>query len=205
MGVWEMSCAPRPAAVGRGDPGQPQHRERQQDDQHDDPHDRADLDQVCLGPPDERPQGLEAVPELARVPDRVKRPVERLEDLVVDDLEGDHERERHPDGHCQDAPASGGQGDGERDQHEALEREPQERVEREVLRLVRSDEDGPHDRYREDREHGGDHRSYASGHAPGLRLLGWGAGRGIRGGRDLGLARDAVSPQPEHVAAEGLE
>ncbi len=55
----------RPAAVVGRDPGQPQHRQRQQDGQYDGADNRADLDQLRLRTTDQGAQRLDPVPELS--------------------------------------------------------------------------------------------------------------------------------------------
>ncbi len=77
----------RPAAVAGGNPGQPQHHQRQQDGQYDRAEDRPELDQLRLRTTDQRAQRLDPVPELTRVSKRVVRPVVEREHLVVDDLQ----------------------------------------------------------------------------------------------------------------------
>ena len=77
-----------------------------------------------------------------------------------------------PAAHGQDASRGAGQDGGQRDQDEPLERDPQERAQREILRLVGSDEGGPHEQRGEDREHDGD-----ASHARAADPAGGGTGR----------------------------
>ena len=152
----------RPAAVVGRNPGQPQHRQRQQDGQYDGADNRADLDQLRLRTTDQGAQRLDPVPELTRVSKRVVRPVVEREHLVVDDLQDDHQREGQSGDHGHDASRGAGQDEGQRDQDEKLEREPHEPGQRQILRLVGSDQGGPHEQSGEDREHDGDDLARAS-------------------------------------------
>ena len=116
------------------------------------PSHRADLDQLRLGTTDQGAQRLDPVPELTRVSKRVVRPVVEREHLVIDDLQDDHHREDQSAGHSQDASRRAGQDDGQCDEDEQLERDPQETVQREIFRLVGSDEGDPYEQGAEDRE-----------------------------------------------------
>ena len=107
-----------------------------------------DDDQVRLRPPEQLAQGRDADPDRARVADGIERPVEGREESVVEDLQDDHQRERQSGDHGQDPSGDVGQDEGQRDQDEPLERDPQERARREILRLVGSDEDDPHEQRR---------------------------------------------------------
>ncbi len=169
------------------------------------PTTRPDLDQVRLGPADQRAQRLETISQLARVPDRIERPVEGREDAVVDDLQDDHQGEDQPDDHGQDASTGGGQEEGQCDQDKPLERDPEESAHREVFRLVGSDEDGPHHQRREDRQGHCNALSHAPspGVGPGGRVDRGPDGRALTRPQ-LWLRGVPVAPQPPNVVAKGL-
>ena len=111
-------------------------------------------------------QRLDADPHVARVVDRLERPVERREEPDVEDLhEHEHAQQRSHD-HGQHAARRGGQHGGHGDDDEQLEREPRERAEGEVGRLVRRDERGPHEQQGEDGDRYGGRADVALAAAP---------------------------------------
>src|SRR5205807_6252037 len=89
---------------------------------------------------------------VARVLIGVERPVESGEETYVEDLQEDEESEHRPGDPGQDAPSFDRHDGGRGNEDETLKREPQECRRLEGVRLVRSDECGPDEQKREDRE-----------------------------------------------------
>ena len=188
----------RPAAVAGCDPGQAKHRQRREDEHADSEHDRSGDSQVRLCPADRVAQGLDADPRVAPVGDRVEGAVEGLEEPHVEDLH-DHQEAQNRSGDARhEALRAGRQEEGQRDEEQALEREPHERTGREAIQLVGSDEGDPDDEHGENGEHERDAGSH--GAAPGAGVT----GVRLRCGRASSLRGVAVAPQPGHVVSERL-
>jgi hypothetical protein len=161
-----------------GDPGDTQQRQDRdgQDREYEDR--RSSGDEVRGRRADRLAQRLDADPHVGRIVERPERPVERREEPDVEDLhEHEHAQDRS-EGHDQHAARAGGQQGGQGDDDEKLEREPCERAEVEVARLVRRDEGGPH-------EQQGEHRG----------------GHGDAGGRVPAQSGVPAPPQPPHALA----
>ena len=155
----------RPAAVAGRHARDAQQRQDRDGEQRDDEHGRDGDDRVGARGADRVAQRLDADPHVARVVDRLERPVERREEADVEDLH-DHEHAQHRSrDHGQHAPRGGGQQGGHGDDDEQLERESCERAEVEAARLVRRDERGPHEQQREDRDRHGDAPALVGGTA----------------------------------------
>ncbi len=191
----------RPPVSGR-DPGEPQHRQRGEDEHGQAEHCGTDQGQVGPGPAEGVAQRLDADPGVGPVRDRVERPVERREEPDVEDLHQDQQTESEADQPGQDAPSGGGQDEGQGDDDDALDREPDEGPRGQSARLVRRDEGDPH---QHDGEHGAEHsqaRSHPAARRPGLRHSG---GRAPARSRCDSAGRGVpVAPEPPHVAAERL-
>ena len=138
------------------------------------------------------------VADLGRVTERVKRPVEGLEDAVVDDLQDDHQSEEQTGGHGHDPSRCAGQDEGQRDHDQQLERQPQKTVQVQVLRLVGSDERHPYQQRGDDRER--DRHALAPVAVTRGRI-----GLVTRARlHDSGLQAVTVAAQPRHIVPERL-
>ena len=177
----------RPAAVAGCDPGQAKHRQGREDEYGHDEHGRAGHDEVRVPRSDRVPQRLDPDAGVPPVGNGIERPVEGRVDAHVEDFHDHQQTENRADDPGQDAPALGGQGEGEGENGDALERESQERTGRETSRMVRSDQGDPDEQQGADRERHGGARPYAT-----------------CSGRRNAVRRVSVTPKPPCVAVRRL-
>jgi hypothetical protein len=142
--------AGRRGLVAYHDTGQPQHRQRHEDQQRDGEHSGPDQDGDRTDPSDRGREKLQPVTDEGPIEDHVERPTENREEAQVENLDDGQQTQGHAGQRRDHSPRPRRQDEDKGDAEQSLQRDAHERRGREAIDVVRCDEGEQHEQAGQD-------------------------------------------------------